>query len=224
MKILCVADHIDPLVYSNGIRTRFKGVEMVLGAGDLPLDYYSYIVTCLNRPLYFVYGNHNLEQLQRFKSRKILDPRQYEEDVGLKESVGATYLEDRGVHYRKVLIAGLGGSMRYNDGDHQFSEFQMVSRILGLLPRLIWNRIVHGRWLDILLTHAPPRGIHDKPDRCHTGFKAFLWFMDWFKPKFLIHGHIHLYELQENRKTQYKNTLVLNCYDHYVLDFEEKNG
>jgi len=44
--------------------------------------------------------------------------------------------------------------------------------------------------------------------------------MDFFKPKYLIHGHIHLYELNEVHKTQYRDTTVLNCYDHLVLEFD----
>jgi hypothetical protein len=43
----------------------------------------------------------------------------------------------------------------------------MMGRILALAPRLWWNKLRHGRYLDILLTHAPPRGIHDRPDKTH---------------------------------------------------------
>lgn len=224
MKILCVADHIDPLVYSSHIKTRFKDVDLVLGAGDLPLEYYSYIVSCLNRPLLFIYGNHNLKRYRDYKERRLLDPGTWEENVKLKSSIGATYLEDRGHRYQNLLLAGLGGSMRYNDGDNQYTEWQMFLRILHLLPRLVWNRVVHGRWLDILLTHAPPRDIHDKPDKCHTGFKTFRLFMNLFKPKYLIHGHIHLYELNDIRRTKFNRTEVINCYDHIILDTEADRG
>ncbi len=221
MKILCVADHIDPLVYSTQIKGRYKGVSMVLGAGDLPMEYYSYIVSCLNVPLLFIFGNHNLSRLRHFQRREA-SPAELTADDNFRSQTayGATYLEDRVRKMQKVLIAGLGGSMRYNDGEHQYTEIQMLFRIFRLLPRLLWNRLVHGRWLDILLTHAPPRGIHDKSDLCHTGFKAFLLFMRWFKPKYLIHGHIHLYELNDVRRTFYKKTEVINCYDHFVLEYD----
>ena len=89
--------------------------------------------------------------------------------------------------------------MRYNQGDHQFTESEMFFRILRMVPHLCWNRIRYGRWLDILITHAPPRGIHDKEDTCHTGFKAFLWFMRCFKPAYLLHGHVHLIDMNEQR-------------------------
>lgn len=220
MKILCVADHIDPLVYSSQVKTRFRDVGLVLGAGDLPLEYYSFIVSSLNVPLVFIYGNHNLSQLEVYQGRAPqADAR--EDLYKFRNAVGAIFLEDR--HYRqgKLLLAGLGGSMRYNKGDHQFTEWQMMVRILKMAPRLWWNKLVHGRYLDILLTHAPPRGIHDREDKCHWGFKAFLTFMKWFRPRYLIHGHIHLYELNEVRRSTYLDTQVINCYDHLVLEVSD---
>jgi len=222
VKVLCVSDHIDPLVYSTQVKNRFREVELVLGAGDLPLEYYSFIVSSLNVPLLFIYGNHNLEQLAVYQG-KVPNPgmSSLEDQFRHRNAVGATFLEDRHHKHGKLLVAGLGGSMRYNKGDHQFTEWQMMLRVLRLAPRLWWNRLVHGRFLDILLTHAPPRGIHDRADKNHMGFKAFLKFMDWFQPRYLIHGHIHLYELNEVRRTTYRNTEVINCYDHLVLEIPD---
>jgi hypothetical protein len=37
----------------------------------------------------------------------------------------------------------------------------------------------------------------------------------------LIHGHIHLYDINDKRRTKYHDTMVVNCYDHVILDFEE---
>jgi hypothetical protein len=41
-----------------------------------------------------------------------------------------------------------------------------------------------------------------------------------FKPRYLLHGHIHLYDLNARRRTRYHETDVINVYDHYVLDTE----
>ncbi|MBE6351231.1 MAG: metallophosphoesterase, partial [Spirochaetaceae bacterium] len=62
MKILCVSDQIDPLVYSNAIKERFSDIEIVFCAGDLPMEYIDFIVSSLNVPTYFVFGNHNLKE------------------------------------------------------------------------------------------------------------------------------------------------------------------
>jgi Icc-related predicted phosphoesterase len=115
---------------------------------------------------------------------------------------------------------GLGGSLKYNSGQNQFSQAQMWIRVLAKAPALAWNRLFRGRAVDIVLTHAPPRGINDREDRCHQGFDAFLWLMRVFKPRYLVHGHVHLYDAREPRITRYRDTAVVNVYGHYVLDTE----
>jgi Icc-related predicted phosphoesterase len=215
MKILCVSDQIDPLVYTNSIRERFKDVDLILSAGDLPMDYLDFIVSSLNKPLLYIAGNHHTRAP---RSRKIFIDQFTESPED--DSCGASYVDSRACLEEGLIVAGLGGSMRYNLGENQFTDFQMYWRILKMLPGLIFNRIFRGRFVDILLTHASPRGIHDKEDRCHRGFKAFLWFMRTFKPRYLIHGHIHLYDLSEVRTTQYHKTLVINAFNHYVIDTE----
>ncbi|GHV77352.1 metallophosphoesterase [Spirochaetia bacterium] len=201
MKILCISDQIDPLVYSSSIRERFKGIDLILSAGDLPLDYLDFVISSLNRPLLFVFGNHDPEDLTR--------------------GYGAIHVGSRVIIEEGVIVAGLGGSIRYNQGDNQYTDFQMYLEICKLIPALLFNRLFRGRFLDVLLTHAAPEGIHDKPDPCHRGFKAFLWFMRTFHPKYLIHGHIHLYDFSEVRKSVYQKTQVINAYSHYVIDTEE---
>ena len=88
-----------------------------------------------------------------------------------------------------------------------------------MIPRLLYNKLRYGRYVDIFLTHSPPLGIHDKEDRCHRGFACFLWFLRKFKPTYMVHGHIHLYDLQEKRVTQWNSTTVINAYSHYVIEF-----
>jgi Icc-related predicted phosphoesterase len=222
MKILCVSDQIDPLVYTNSIRQRYADVDLVLSAGDLPMDYLDFIVSSLNKPLLFVFGNHHLEDYNYYSGGV------YREmgDEGFPQGSGAIHMHGKVRREEGLIIAGLGGSMRYNRAGNQFNEFQMSLEILKLVPALIFNRIFRGRYLDILLTHASPKGIHDKEDKCHWGFKAFLWFMRKFKPRYLIHGHIHLYDLSEVRTTKYHETLVINAYSHYLIDmnFASKPG
>lgn len=215
MKILCVSDQIDPLVYSASIRDRFADVDLVLGAGDLPLDYLDFIVSSLNKPLIFVFGNHNIEEMRYFLGGTF---NAWNDETKGFHGSGAVHAGSKIKIEEGLIIMGLGGSMRYNRGENQFTEFEMYLEIFKLIPRLLWNRLFHRRFLDILLTHAPPRGIHDKPDKCHWGFKSFLWFMKTFKPKYLIHGHIHLYDLSDIRCTQWGETTVINAYGHFIID------
>jgi uncharacterized protein len=223
MRILCVSDQIDPLVYSNMIRERFSDVDCILSAGDLPMDYLDFIISNLNKPLYFVFGNHNLDQYAYYHPDWDDHLREKtEEEKTLYGTSGAIYIESKVQRENNLIIAGLGGSMRYNKGKNQFSNFEMYLEIFKIIPKLLWNKVFHGRFLDILLTHAPPKGIHDREDRCHTGFSPFLWFMRAFKPKFLVHGHIHLYDMNETRNTQYYKTKIVNAYSHYIIDTGDK--
>lgn len=221
MKILCISDHIDPTIYSMQIRSRYKDIDMVISAGDLSLNYYDFIMSNLNKPLYFVFGNHKLKGIEYYK-------KEYSRDAYIPFTFnqwhfkgGATYIDRKIIRYRSLFIGGLGGSMWYNGGSNQYTELGMFFKMIRMLPRLLFNRIVHGRFIDILVTHSPPYGIHDRQDRCHRGFKVFCLFMRLFKPRFLIHGHIHLYSVNENRIDRFYNTDVINAYNHCIIEIRE---
>ena len=49
------------------------------------------------------------------------------------------------------------------------------------------------------------------------------WFIKKFSPSYLIHGHIHLYDANDQRITAVKNnsnneTLVINAFSHIILN------
>ncbi|MBN1242596.1 MAG: metallophosphoesterase [Spirochaetales bacterium] len=223
MRLLCVSDQVDPLVYSTSIRERFKDVDAVLSAGDLPMEYLSFIASCLNKPLFFVFGNHNLAELSLYRpgfddkvrQRGTFESRERD------RAHGATYVGFRSRRDGGLIVAGLGGSMRYNKGLNQYTEAQMTMKALSLVPALLWNRVFHGRAADVILTHAPPSGIHDRHDPCHRGFRVFLWLMRTFKPRYLVHGHVHLYDMNDVRVSSYRDTTVVNAFGHCIVDTED---
>jgi Icc-related predicted phosphoesterase len=96
----------------------------------------------------------------------------------------------------------------------------MYQRAVGLTPALLANRLRYGRYLDIMITHAPPRGIHDRPTQAHTGLDAFLWLMRTFKPRLLLHGHTHRYRQDVPSVTRYLETEVLNVYPYRVIEWK----
>ncbi|MBR1722006.1 MAG: metallophosphoesterase, partial [Treponema sp.] len=211
MKILCVSDQIDPLVYSTGAKERFSDIDLILCAGDLPSDYIDFIVSTLNKQTYFIFGNHNLTEFGYYHKQKAQKgPHPTWDDHPLMEfqnSHGAIYagfkvLKDKHFKIRRqngklrpLLIAGASGSIKYNNGLCQYTNMQMFLFLIALTPKLIFNRIRYGTYLDIFLTHASPRHIHDKEDPCHKGFECFNWFIKRFQPTYLVHGHIHLYDM-----------------------------
>jgi len=224
MRILCVADHIDPLVYSAGIKQRFADIDLVLSAGDLPMEYLGFISASLNKPIFFVFGNHHLKHLARFRRWGIRsdEDRYHLSTEPFRNYFGATYIGSRVVRHKGIIIGGIGGCRRYNKGENQFTEFQMFLQIARMIPALVWHRVFHGRALDIFLTHASPFEINDRPDPTHVGFKVFRWFLRAFKPRYQLHGHVHLYDLNAQRIADYEQSQVINVYDHYVLEIEDE--
>ncbi|AEC01311.1 metallophosphoesterase family protein [Parasphaerochaeta coccoides] len=225
MKILCISDTPDPIVYSSHITERYGNVDFVISAGDLSLPYYEYIISTLNKPLFFVFGNHNLEHFHYFK-KDGMEAAMEQPRFGSLPPYGGDYIDGKVTRDRKtgVLVAGLGGSNRYNNGAHQFTDKQMMRRILAMAPRLLYNKLRYGRYLDILVTHAAPYGINDDIDPCHVGFKSFLKFMKWFEPKYLLHGHVHMTDLNAARIKTYHKTKVINVYLNYTLEDSELGG
>lgn len=215
MKILCISDQVDPLIYSSSLKERFSEIDMILCAGDLPMEYIDFVVSSLNKPAYFIFGNHNL---QEFRFYHEVDKLEFHEQYSMKHAHGAAYAGFKVIRENGLLIAGVSGSIRYNNGKNQYTEKEMKSKLIKMIPALIYNKIKYGRYLDIFLTHASPKDIHDKPDPCHKGFECYRWFLKKFKPTYMIHGHIHLYDIQDIRVSKFEETTIINAYSHYVLD------
>jgi len=94
------------------------------------------------------------------------------------------------------------------------SQSEMWRNVFSILPRLLWNKLVLGRYLDVVLTHTPPRGIHDQETNVHGGYHAFRWLIKTFKPAYFFHGHIHVYTDDEIIETVVGKTKVINTYSH----------
>jgi len=86
--------------------------------------------------------------------------------------------------------------------------------VLGLIPGLLRNKLLRGRFLDVFVTHSAPEGIQDEKDLPHRGIKAFRWLIKVFKPRLHLHGHIHLYTPLIPWKSRFKQTLVVNAYGY----------
>lgn len=209
MRILAVSDRVVKPIYSGQILEQYGDVDLVFGCGDLPYYYLEYITTMLPIPVAYVFGNHDGGQVMA-DGRTVTAPE------------GCVSLEDRTLNLNGLLVAGLGGSIRYKPrGQHQYTEGEMWYRIMRLAPRLMVNKLVYGRYLDILIAHSPPLGIHDGTDRPHTGFKSFLAFMRYFKPKYLLHGHKHRHRRDLIEQTLYCETMVVNVYPRFTFEWKQ---
>lgn len=219
VKILCVADEVDLLVYSSTVRQRFGDVDLILSAGDLPDEYLEFITSMLNRPIVSVAGNHDpvdKKSTNLFASSLGIDEGTEKE----RSSLGRVSFGIR--KEAGVSVLGLPGSMLYNGGANQYSDFGMKIRILPLIPRLFLRKLFYGRGVDIILAHSPPKGIHDGSDLCHQGFAMFRWLINFAAPAFFVHGHVHVYDSRELREKRLGTTTVVNVYGHRVLDLSRR--
>ena len=209
LKILAITDQVVDSLHSPNVVRRFSDVDLIISCGDLPYDYLDYIVTMLNKPMYFVHGNHDRDFEYTETGRRYLAPR------------GAEALDMQSIRTPQGLIlAGLEGSIRYDPGsNHQYTQEQMNRRALQLAMKLIRNRARYGRYLDVLVTHSPPLGTNDGPDPAHIGFQAFNLLMHRFKPKLLLHGHKHVYT-GAAPSTQVGATRVVNVYPYQLIELD----
>ncbi|MCS7240609.1 MAG: metallophosphoesterase [Candidatus Bipolaricaulota bacterium] len=176
MVILAVGDEVSPTLEKALLSRSFPKVGIILSCGDLPYDYLEFLVDAAQAPLLYVHGNH--------------DRPVETEDRVIRAPQGCLGVDGRVVEVGTLIVLGLGGSRRYSPkGEHQYTEGEMRRRARRLYPKLRWNSFRKGRAMDILLTHAPPRGVHDAEDPAHQGFDTFLRLIHRWKPKLHVHGH-----------------------------------
>ncbi len=199
MKILCLSDEECPALWGNYRPELLEGVELMISCGDLDPEYLSFLVTMAGVPLLYVHGNHD-------------------ERYARTPPEGCDCIDGKVVTVNGLRIAGLGGSRRYKPGPHRYTEGEMALRAARLLPGALRRGGV-----DLLVTHAAPRGYGDGEDYAHQGFETFNRLLELWKPSHLVHGHVHLnYGPNLPRQHQCGDTTVLNAFGRYLLDIEPK--
>jgi len=197
MKLLSVSDCVVSTLYNDLDAERFPKIDLILSCGDLPPEYLSYLFTSFKAPLYYVRGNHDI----RYDS---------------KPPDGCIDLNAQLIQFQGIKMLGLEGSRWYSGGPNQYTEKEMWKIIRGLRPKIWWQR-----GIDIIITHAPPRYVHDAEDLCHRGFKSFRWLIDHYCPIYFIHGHIHAgFSDPSERITKINKTKVVNTYGYYLFEID----
>ena len=200
MRILAVSDEECPALWDHYRPGRLDGYDLILSAGDLKADYLSFLVTMAHAPLLYVHGNHD-------------------EGYSRRPPEGCDCIDDQLVVYRGLRILGLGGCLQYRpDAPWQFTERQMAKRI-----RKLRLALVRAGGVDIIVTHAPPRGLGDEEDLPHRGFVCFQKLLDRYYPLCLVHGHVHLrgWPLPD-RELLYGSTRIVNASERFVLELPDR--
>jgi Icc-related predicted phosphoesterase len=200
MRILAIADEESKYLWDYFEKKKFEGIDLIISCGDLDPRYLSFLVTLTSIPVLYVHGNHD----------------------GIYKKTppeGCICIEDKIYVHNGVRILGLGGSMRYNSGNYQYTEWEMKHRVAKL-----WFQIFRRRGFDILVTHAPAYQLNDGRDLPHQGFQVFRTLMEKFRPKYFLHGHVHLtYGRNHKRYDKYEDTHVINAFERCVFEFEDEN-
>lgn len=197
MKILAIADQESPLLWDYFDKSYLEGIDLILSCGDLKPQYLSFLATFAHAPILYVHGNHD----DRYE--------QVPPD-------GCICIEDQIYVHDGVRILGLGGSMRYKPGEHQYTQSQMRRRVWKL-----WWSLKYRKGFDILLTHSPAYELNDGSDLPHRGFEVFRTLLDKYKPAYFIHGHVHMnYGRSFPRLSTYNETQVINAYEKYIFEMD----
>ncbi|MGZ4618417.1 MAG: metallophosphoesterase family protein [Frankiaceae bacterium] len=216
VRVLAVSDDVDHALCTN--TSPVSAAELILACGDLPFDYLAYLMNALDVPLVFVPGNHDPDVSGYRTSRAGLTLR-----AGLPARApwpsGAINAEGRIVDVAGLRIGGLGGCRRYSVGPNQYSDRQQSRRARALHRKARWRRMRDGRRVDILLTHAPPRGAGDSEDPVHQGFTALGGLAARLQPALLLHGHVTACEVA-SPGGRIGRTEVRNVVGRHLLDIE----
>ena len=201
MRILAVSDFVEPLCCRLPGSGEFAGVRLILSCGDLPSDYLSALRRAFGVPLYYIKGNHDIRH-------------------GSYQPGSCMDIHAQILSFAGLTILGLEGSHWYNGRPLQYTEAQMRQTV-----RFLRRRLRRQRRLDIVLTHAPPRHIHDRDEPCHRGFQIYRRLIDRYRPRFFLHGHIHRrFAHPGERVTRVGRTQVVNCSGYFLFDIGEDHG
>lgn len=103
-----------------------------------------------------------------------------------------------------VLFGGFQGSIRYKAGDAPMYTEEEAAALLKDFP-----------YVDVMLAHSPPRGVHDEDDPAHRGLEALREYVLRAQPRYFIHGHT--YASTATRESTLGATRVIHVYADQVL-------
>ena len=206
MRILAIADEVAESLYGETLKELRP--ELILAAGDLPFEYLENLVSRTDVPLLYVPGNHDPELKPGDSTFEGLSTK-----FDGSGPPGCVNVDGRIEPAAGMWIAGLGGSIRYNEGPNQYTQRQMRWRA----RTLEWRAGLRRRRIDILLTHAPPAGLGDAGDPAHVGFNAFNRLVLALRPRMHIHGHVRNFG-PKPEDLRLGETVIVNAIPYRLLE------
>ena len=119
MRLLILSDKESNYLWDSENPKRLEDIDLILSCGDLRPEYLSFIATFTHAPVLYVHGNH--------------DDRYQETPPD-----GCFCIENRIYRFQGIRILGLGGSVRYRDGLHQYTQSEMNRRVRRLISDCVY--------------------------------------------------------------------------------------
>ncbi|MEG2871756.1 MAG: metallophosphoesterase, partial [Clostridium sp.] len=103
MKILVLADCESKFLWDYFEKEKLANIDLIISCGDLAPQYLSFLATFSHAPVLYVHGNHD-------------------DCYAQTPPEGCICIEDSVYQFKGLRILGLGGSVRYKDGEHQYTQ------------------------------------------------------------------------------------------------------
>jgi Icc-related predicted phosphoesterase len=121
------------------------------------------------------------------------------------DAANTTNLHLRSAEVDGMVFAGFEGCVRYTRGAPLQYTQKQASRLARKIPKA-----------DILISHSPPRGVHEEPDdRAHEGFDGLRDYLLAVQPRLHLHGHT---PAPPRRPASVGATMVVHVVGHRVID------
>ena len=225
-RILAIADEVDRRLNIRHLRDLEP--DIVVSCGDLPWDHLEFVVSVVNKPLVWVPGNHDPIPRRRDRAPAgvagaggpvVILPDFEEQWRPPPGPMGCSPLDDQIVDVKGVRFAGLGGSIRYTEGHHQYTDAEMARRVRKLAGKTRRKRLRDRKGVDVFVTHSPPRGLGDQTDPPHRGFTSFHTALERLQPRLMLHGHIHPFGIDRPDR-EIGRTRIVNVVPYKILEID----
>jgi Icc-related predicted phosphoesterase len=124
----------------------------------------------------------------------------HDTDVPFSKDIISLHLEI--YSFNDLRFGGFSGCWRYKPIGYFLYDQEEVEEFLRHYPPV-----------DVFVAHNSPRGIHDREDDVHIGFRAFNSYVKRARPEILIHGHQHI-----NKESKLNGTRVLGVFGYKIIE------
>ncbi|MCJ7549213.1 MAG: hypothetical protein MUQ30_05995 [Anaerolineae bacterium] len=197
-------------LYHSNLNQLTGPIDVLIGCGDLPYGCMDFIVTQPHvEHALCVHGNH--DRPQSLPSGRRTD-----------RPLGWINVDRRVIYLKKLdlLVAGLQGSTHYSAGDGcQYTEREMAYRALTVIPQLLPNRALRGRYVDVFIAHAPPKASTTAPKAHIRGSGPPCDSSSGLSRGLFLRGHHHRYG-REIWHTQHQHTDIVNVHPFCMITYD----